>query len=126
VKSIAYSEKSQLIYAGGKKGSISIIDIRQRCIMDTIQHAHNCCSFLTFDPLNHYLVSGGHDGIIKVWDQKGKKIVPIFEGDLYKEMSSPNMKLKINNILFHGNYMYTSVKSCGVFIRRWSYKTDEM
>ncbi|RUP50038.1 RAVE protein 1 C terminal-domain-containing protein [Jimgerdemannia flammicorona] len=65
---VKYWPKSRLIISGGKKGEITVTDVRQRSILHTF-HAHTArIGTLAFDYRNEMLISGSVDGDLKIWD----------------------------------------------------------
>jgi len=66
---LCYSPRHQVLFVGGKKGSISAVDLRQHQVMFTIDKLHEMnCRTLSCDASYRYLISGSTDGCIKVWD----------------------------------------------------------
>jgi len=67
--SLAYSPRHQVLFVGSKKGTISIIDIRQHQVLTTMEKCHSGnCRSLSIDSNFRYLVSGSTGGDIKLWD----------------------------------------------------------
>ncbi|EFA80088.1 WD-40 repeat-containing protein [Heterostelium album PN500] len=65
--SITYSPKNQTVIVGGKKGSLTIYDIRTNKTLDNFKgHSLNTKS-LALDPTEDFVVSGSSDGNIKTW-----------------------------------------------------------
>lgn len=51
----------------GKKGLVSIFDVRQRKLMHSFTaHEHSAVKSMTIDPCEEYFVTGSADGDIKV------------------------------------------------------------
>lgn len=65
--SIAHSQRHNLIFAGGKRGDLAIIDIRQRSLIVSFSAHAKTIKSLCVDG-NGTLISGSADGLVKVWD----------------------------------------------------------
>jgi len=71
---LVFSSRNQILFACGKN-DIAMIDIRQRIIIYTENHAHeSSIKSLAIDPLEKFLVSGSSDGCIKIWDYTGSTL----------------------------------------------------
>jgi len=65
---LIYSPRHQVLFCGNKKGDITLIDLRQRQILTTIEKAHDqTVKSLDLDPRASLLISGSSDGSVKVW-----------------------------------------------------------
>jgi len=132
---LAYSDTNQILFAGGKRGSIAKIDLRQRTIMEVLPHVHeNYCQSLTIDPTQRYLISGGSEGLIKVWDIKEPKMKLLKEFDVHPKTSlprtpsSPGSKTLLRGGSYQLDFSGNNLFSCGTgglhrFI--YSYKGDD-
>lgn len=65
--SIAHSDRHGLIFSGGKKGAISLIDVRQRANIFNIPAHQKKVTSLRVDEETGSLVSGSADGQVKIW-----------------------------------------------------------
>ena len=64
--SLAYCPRNELLISGGKKGDITVHDIRQRTIVNTFQAHESAIRTLSINLENGSLISGGTDGDVKV------------------------------------------------------------
>jgi len=65
---MTYLSKNKLLLSGGKKGEITVSDIRQRTIMHTFNGHISRIRSLAIDHKNGLLLSGSVDGELKIWD----------------------------------------------------------
>lgn len=64
---ILYAPQHQLLVTGGKRGLVSIFDVRQRKLMHTFAaHEHSAIKSMAIDPCEEYFVTGSAEGDIKV------------------------------------------------------------
>lgn len=63
---LAYSPSYQLLVSGGKRGDVSIFDLRQRKRLATSQAHDSHLKALSLDPLEKFYVTGSTEGNIKV------------------------------------------------------------
>lgn len=110
-QSLAYVSSQQTIISGGKRGDVSIFDIKQRQLLHTFQ-AHDCLiKTIAIDPVEQFFVTGTIDGDLKVWDLATLKMVESFSrehsrGTVSLRHVSPGVQcIKI----LEGNQMF----SCG-------------
>ncbi|KAJ3225333.1 regulator of (H+)-ATPase in vacuolar membrane [Clydaea vesicula] len=66
--SLVYSKRHNLIFSGGKKGDIAVIDVRQRQCMFSFPAHLKTIKTLCIDQSSGSLISGATDGLVKVWD----------------------------------------------------------
>ncbi|XP_053667929.1 dmX-like protein 2 [Anopheles marshallii] len=65
--SLAYAPQHQLLISAGKKGDVSIFDVRQRILRHRFQAHDHPIKCLAIDPNEEQFVTGSADGDIKVW-----------------------------------------------------------
>ncbi|XP_040162057.1 dmX-like protein 2 isoform X4 [Anopheles arabiensis] len=65
--SLAYAPQHQLLISAGKKGDVSIFDVRQRILRHRFQAHEHPIKCLAIDPNEEQFVTGSADGDIKVW-----------------------------------------------------------
>ena len=65
-RAILYAPSHQVIISSGKKGDISIFDLRQRQLRHTFQAHDSPIRCLALDPTEEFFVTGADDGDIKV------------------------------------------------------------
>ncbi|KAJ3285428.1 regulator of (H+)-ATPase in vacuolar membrane, partial [Borealophlyctis nickersoniae] len=66
--SLVYAPRRQLLIAGGRKGDITVIDARQRTVINTFQADDHIVKTLAIDEETDRLVCGSSGGVVKVWD----------------------------------------------------------
>lgn len=64
--SLILAPQHQLLISGGKKGDITIFDVRQRQQRHRFQAHESAIKCLALDPHEEFFVSGAGDGDIKV------------------------------------------------------------
>ena len=64
---LAYSQRKQRIFSGGKKGEISIFDIRQNTLIHSLQVHTSAINCMEVNDVGGYIVTGSSEGDIKVW-----------------------------------------------------------
>uniref|UniRef100_A0A6B2G7W7 DmX-like protein 2 (Trinotate prediction) n=1 Tax=Myxobolus squamalis TaxID=59785 RepID=A0A6B2G7W7_MYXSQ len=63
---VAYSSLTQSLIIGGRKGSLSIFDLRAQKMLTSIHHAHDTpISCLSVD--QNIIATGSMDGVVKTW-----------------------------------------------------------
>jgi len=77
--SIVYSPKRQTIIVGGKKGSITLYDIRTNKTLDSFKGHGLNTKTLALDPYEEFVCSGSSDGSIKVWSLPSLTCLNTFE-----------------------------------------------
>ncbi|XP_053676697.1 dmX-like protein 1 [Anopheles nili] len=65
--SLAYAPQHQMLISAGKKGDVSIFDVRQRVLRHRFQAHEHPIKCLAIDPNEEQFVTGSADGDIKVW-----------------------------------------------------------
>ncbi|XP_014484134.1 PREDICTED: dmX-like protein 2 [Dinoponera quadriceps] len=65
--SLILAPQHQLLISGGKKGDITIFDVRQRQQRHRFQAHESAIKCLALDPHEEFFVSGAGDGDIKIW-----------------------------------------------------------
>jgi hypothetical protein len=77
--SLVYCPRWQLLLCGGKQGTISVIDVRQRkLITDLAAHPRNVKD-LSVDPSQNFLISGSNEGNVKIWDLASLTVLDTWE-----------------------------------------------
>ncbi|KYR01250.1 WD-40 repeat-containing protein [Tieghemostelium lacteum] len=84
--SIIYSPKHQSIIVGGKKGSLTMYDIRTHRATDTFKAHQLNTKTIAMDPSEEFLISGSSDGNVKVWSLPSMTCVNTFE-DCHKKQT---------------------------------------
>ncbi|KAN0040986.1 hypothetical protein ACTFIV_003522 [Dictyostelium citrinum] len=84
--SIVYSPKRQTIIVGGKKGSLSLYDIRTHKQLDSFKAHHLNTKSLALDPFEEFVCSGSSDGNIKIWSLPSMTCLNTFE-DAHKKQT---------------------------------------
>ncbi|KAF2073581.1 hypothetical protein CYY_005098 [Polysphondylium violaceum] len=84
--SIVYSPKRQTIIVGGKKGTITLYDIRTNKTLDSFKGHGLNTKTLALDPYEEFVCSGSSDGSIKVWSLPSLTCLNTFE-DTHKKQT---------------------------------------
>eukprot|EP01122_Echinamoeba_exundans_P017752 TRINITY_DN970_c0_g2_i1.p1 TRINITY_DN970_c0_g2~~TRINITY_DN970_c0_g2_i1.p1 ORF type:complete len:2340 (+),score=198.18 TRINITY_DN970_c0_g2_i1:69-7088(+) len=65
---MVYSPRWQLLICGGKQGNLSILDVRQRKIVQELDGHTRAIKDLSIDPSQNWMISGSNEGNVKIWD----------------------------------------------------------
>ena len=110
---LAYSPSYQLLVSGGKRGDVSIFDLRQRKRLATSQAHDSHLKALALDPLEKFYVTGSTEGNIKV-----KISVEIHKEKSFSSCCRSGVYMAVNsfivtmvNILVEVFYIHKSVVS---------------
>lgn len=69
LRAISFSEKRQEIAVGASDNSIYLLDLETFALKQTLKAAHSNSVFtLAYSPDSRYLLSGGRDAMLRVWD----------------------------------------------------------
>ncbi|XP_034938961.1 dmX-like protein 2 isoform X2 [Chelonus insularis] len=79
--SVILAPQHQLLISGGKKGDITIFDVRQRQQRHRFQAHESAIKCLALDPHEEFFVSGAGDGDIKVWGLTVHSLLYSFPGE---------------------------------------------
>eukprot|EP01133_Synstelium_polycarpum_P008357 gene8357-9815_t len=128
--SIAYSPKNQTIIVGGKKGSLSVYDIRTNRTLDNFKgHSLNTKS-LALDPTEEFVASGSSDGNIKTWALPSLTCLDTFE-DAHKKQTfvrptgvfkSPVSTYGVIQVRIENNFMYSCGADGRLTMRKYLFK----
>ncbi|EGC36145.1 hypothetical protein DICPUDRAFT_151429 [Dictyostelium purpureum] len=115
--SIVYSPKRQTIIVGGKKGSLSLYDIRTHRQLESFKAHQLNTKTLALDPFEEFICSGSSDGNIKVWSLPSMTCLNTFEDSHKKQtfvrptgvFKSPVSTYGVMQVRLENNSMF----SCG-------------
>lgn len=112
LRCIAFSKKRNEVAVGASDHAIYILDADSMTVKHTITKAHDNSVFtLCYSPDEDYLLSGGRDAHLKVWDVN----------DNYNCVSTQAAHwFTINHICFHPNGSYFATASRDKTIKIWS------
>ncbi|XP_033329143.2 rabconnectin-3 alpha isoform X7 [Megalopta genalis] len=79
--SLILAPQHQLLISGGKKGDITIFDVRQRQQRHRFQAHESAIKCLALDPHEEFFVSGAGDGDIKIWGLTVHSLLYSFPGE---------------------------------------------
>ncbi|KAG8440494.1 hypothetical protein GDO86_006302 [Hymenochirus boettgeri] len=82
---LQYAPKAQLLITGGRKGGISIFDIRQRQTLHSFQAHDSAIKALALDLSEEYFVTGSAEGNMKVWKLTGHGLIHSFKNEHAKQ-----------------------------------------
>ena len=64
---LAYSQRHQQLISGGKKGELSIFDIRQQCLIQKIEAHTDGVRAIALNSSEDFYVTGCSNGSVKLW-----------------------------------------------------------
>ncbi|XP_063170605.1 dmX-like protein 2 isoform X2 [Candoia aspera] len=107
---LQYAPKHQLLISGGRKGHISIFDIRQRQALHTFQAHDSAIKALTVDSSEECFCTGSAEGNVKVWRLTGYGLIHSFKHEHAKQSIFRNLSTGVLQIeMAQGNRIF----SCG-------------
>lgn len=113
-----YDKTCDEIAVGTSDNSIYILDVNVLEIKKNIQNAHNNSVFTTkYSPDGHYLLSGGRDAHLKIWDAAN---------DFKLLSSQPAHWFTINDIAFSTDGQYFATASRDKTIKIWDAHTFQL
>eukprot|EP01080_Neovahlkampfia_damariscottae_P007468 gene7468-11792_t len=105
-RKICYCSRNQTLLIGGKKGEISIFDMRQRKISNVIRAHTDKIRGLEIGPDSTYFISASYDNHIKIWDC-----------NTFKMLEDLNHKKSMTFCQFESEFLYSGNRS-GILTRR--------
>ncbi|XP_015280973.1 PREDICTED: dmX-like protein 2 isoform X3 [Gekko japonicus] len=107
---LQYAPKHQLLISGGRKGYISIFDIRQRQVLHTFQAHDSAIKALSLDTSEECFSTGSAEGNMKVWRLTGYGLIHSFKHEHAKQSLFRNLSAGVMQIeMAHGSRIF----SCG-------------
>ncbi|XP_053127959.1 dmX-like protein 2 isoform X3 [Hemicordylus capensis] len=107
---LQYAPKHQLLISGGRKGYISIFDIRQRQALHTFQAHDSAIKALALDSSEECFSTGSAEGNMKVWRLTGYGLIHSFKHEHAKQSIFRNLSAGVMQIeMAQGNRIF----SCG-------------
>ncbi|XP_053221704.1 dmX-like protein 2 isoform X5 [Podarcis raffonei] len=107
---LQYAPKHQLLISGGRKGHISIFDIRQRQALHTFQAHDSSIKALALDSSEECFCTGSAEGNVKVWRLTGYGLIHSFKHEHAKQSIFRNLSTGVMQIeMAQGNRIF----SCG-------------
>ncbi|XP_026532924.1 dmX-like protein 2 [Notechis scutatus] len=107
---LQYAPKHQLLISGGRKGHISIFDIRQRQALHTFQAHDSSIKALALDSSEECFCTGSAEGNVKVWRLTGYSLIHSFKHEHAKQSIFRNLSTGVMQIeMAPGNRIF----SCG-------------
>lgn len=118
LRTLAYSKKRQELAIGASDRNIYILDSNTLEIKQVIENAHSNSVFsLSFSPEENFLMSGGRDAILNVWNS----------GNNYECLSKqPAHLYTINAIVFHPEGHIFATGSRDKTIKIWDSTTFKL
>lgn len=112
LRGMAFSKSRQEIAIGASDNSIYFLDSQTFTLKHKIENAHENSVFcLHYTPDNQYLMSGGRDAHLRVWD---------LENNYAPISAQPAHWFTINHIAFHPNGTLFATASRDKTIKIWS------
>lgn len=68
--SVNYISRYQQLIIGTKKGKLARYDLRMQKIVDSIESKHDGIKSIVSDPTETTFVTGGREGLVKIWDAR--------------------------------------------------------
>ncbi|XP_066490922.1 dmX-like protein 2 isoform X1 [Tiliqua scincoides] len=107
---LQYAPKHQLLISGGRKGHVSIFDIRQRQALHTFQAHDSAIKALALDSSEECFSTGSAEGNMKVWRLTGYGLIHSFKHEHAKQSIFRNLSAGVMQIeMAPGNRIF----SCG-------------
>nr|XP_016852002.1 PREDICTED: dmX-like protein 2 isoform X2 [Anolis carolinensis] len=107
---LQYAPKHQLLISGGRKGYISLFDIRQRQALHTFQAHDSSIKALALDSSEECFCTGSAEGNVKVWRLTGYGLIHSFKHEHAKQSIFRNLSTGVMQIeMGQGNRLF----SCG-------------
>jgi WD40 repeat protein len=110
LRSISLARTRNVLAAGLSDYSIKLVDLNNFIVLHSLSAHQNSIFTVTYSPDGHYLLSGGRDANLKIWDVK--------EGYSLKESIVAHM-YAINNISYHPSGKYFATCSLDKSIKIW-------
>merc|ERR1719192_1506990 len=107
---MAYDRATDTVYVGSKTCQIMSYDIKNESKQILIDgHDDQVWGLTTCNKegFEHYYITGGFDGVLKLWDVKEKKIVDTYEF----EFEDPNKKKQISTCIWSEDGMLVAAGS---------------
>jgi WD40 repeat protein len=117
IYSIAFSPDNSIIAAGtgyNNSGHINIYDSQYNLLRTLLGHSSRTTS-LVFTVDGQYLISGGYDGYIRVWNYNTGNIVTYFQHGTYTN-GGTDVRLSISS---DGQYLASSGDGYNVAVKIW-------
>jgi hypothetical protein len=117
IYSIAYSPDNNIIAAGtgyNNSGHINIYDSEYNLLRTLLGHSSRTTS-LAFTPDGQYLISGGYDGYIRVWNYNTGNIVTYFQHGTYTN-GGVDLNLSISP---DGQHLVSTGRGYNLTIKIW-------
>eukprot|EP01134_Creolimax_fragrantissima_P007867 CFRG7867T1 len=116
--SLAYASGRQALLSGGKKGDLTLFDIRQRRVLHRFNAHEGAITSIAVDKSEQTIFTGSSDGTVRIWDM-----------DTYEQMNcisahkrersflSMTIDVGVTQVRYHEDFLYT----CGSdgTVRRW-------
>jgi WD40 repeat protein len=118
LRSLAFSEKNNLLAVGASDGSIYLLDPNTLAVLHRIEGAHTPSVFaVAWSPDGRYLLSGGRDALLHVWDA---------EEDFGLVSSQAAHLFTINHLEFSPDGRHFATASRDKSIRIWDATTFQL
>lgn len=118
LRSAGFSLCQNEIAIGASDNNIYLVDANSLTLKKTIKNAHDNSVFaVKYSPDGHYLLSGGRDAHLKIWDT---------ENDFQLVNSQPAHWFTINDIAFRPDNQWFATASRDKTIKIWDAQTFEL
>ncbi|SCU97492.1 LAME_0F19856g1_1 [Lachancea meyersii CBS 8951] len=117
VSKVAYAPDQKLAATGSWKGDIQILNPDTLQVVRSIENAHeNKIGGLDWDSTSRFLVSGGADNLVKLWEPHSDEPSPraVFKGH----------ENRVANVKFHPSDRYVASASFDMTWRLWDVETQ--
>ncbi|ELU10253.1 hypothetical protein CAPTEDRAFT_201231 [Capitella teleta] len=107
---VLYAPQHQVLISAGKRGDVSIFDVRQRHLRHSFQAHDGPIKCMSLDPMEEYFVTGAADGDIKIWGLTVHNLIHSFTGEHSKGSIFRNMGSGVTQLYVSPN---SQLFSCG-------------
>lgn len=121
LRSIAFSKRRNELAVGASDNSIYFLDIESFELKQTLKDAHQNSVFtIVYSPDGRYLLSGGRDALLRVWDLETElRLSPL-------SPEHPAHLFTVNHIAFSPDGQYFATASRDKTLKIWDARTFQL
>ncbi|KNC82863.1 hypothetical protein SARC_04863 [Sphaeroforma arctica JP610] len=116
--SLAYASGRQALLSGGKRGDLTLFDIRQRRILHRFNAHDGPITSIAVDKSEQTIFTGSADGTVRIWDMDTHEQMNVMNAHKReRSFLSMGSDLGVSEVRYHDDFLYT----CGSdgSVRRW-------